>query len=406
MLKKLRPHWHSDPALPQRIERLFKDDRRLGARDRRLYRELIYTALRHLPWIEPLLDSESGAAPPAESSVDLAERLIARFAAETPATHPFRAELGGDSPGSTALTVAERARIFSDLTGRQDVPSLLPAWFEIECPGILGSPDYETLNTRAPLWLRINPGQRAAVVDEFAMLGWDFAQSPLLPEALAIRGEASVEGTDSFDAGRFEIQDIGSQLILASVGIAPGESWLDACAGAGGKSLQLAELLGSGGRIDAHDIRPAALDELFRRARRAGMTDRIRRCASPKGPYDGVLVDAPCSGSGTWRRSPHLKWVTTEDTVAQCARLQLALLDRFAALVRPGGRLVYATCSLCGSENEQVVRGFLESHADFEPAPWERENLGERHAGALLFRPSAHDGDGFFAAHFRRRGGD
>jgi 16S rRNA (cytosine967-C5)-methyltransferase len=397
LLGRLRPHWRLDAALPARIERLLAGDRRLGSRDRRLYRELIYTTLRHLPWLEPMLDSASGADPAP------AERAIAWLAADTPATHAFRTELAGDLPPEAPGSIAARAAIIAPIAGVARLPSLLPDWIESECPGIGDSPDYDVLNSRAPLWLRIRAADRADVLGEFARLGWKVLESPLLPGAVAIRGEADVESTEAYQSGRVEIQDLGSQLILEAVGIEPGGAWLDACAGAGGKSLQLAGLLGPGGRIQAHDIRAAALRELARRADRAGLSQRIRATASPDGPFDGVLVDAPCSGSGTWRRSPHLKWVTAPAGLGACAARQLALLERFAPLVRRGGRLVYATCSLCQSENEQVVRRFLSGNTSFEPAGWTREFSGERRDSALLFRPAAHDGDGFFAASLRRR---
>ncbi len=398
LLVRLRPHWRLDAALPARIERLLGGDRRLGSRDRRLYRELIYTTLRHLPWLEPMLDSASGADPAP------AERAIAWLAADTPATHAFRAELAGDLPAEAPGSVAARAAIIAPIAGVARLPSLLPEWIESECPGIGDSPDYDALNSRSPLWLRLRPNDRAAVLGEFAARGWNAVESPLLPGAVSIRGEADVESTEAYQTGRVEIQDLGSQLILQSVGIESGGTWLDACAGAGGKSLQLACILGPKGRIEAHDIRPAALRELALRAERAGLSQRIRTTASPEGPYDGVLVDAPCSGSGTWRRSPHLKWVTTPALLNACATRQLALLERFGPLVRRGGRLVYSTCSLCRSENEEVVRRFISGNASFEPAGWAREFTGERRESALLFRPSAHDGDGFFAASLRRRG--
>ena len=145
-------------------------------------------------------------------------------------------------------------------------------------------------------------------------------------------------------------------------------------------------------------MRPAALEELARRADRAGLGGRISRPPAPAGPYDGVLVDAPCSGSGTWRRSPHLKWTTAPAEVAACAARQLGLLRLFAPLVAPGGRLIYATCSLCRSENEAVVRAFLAEAPAFAPvAPASRLGGTERGPG-LLFWPADHDGDGFYTA--------
>jgi len=119
-------------------------------------------------------------------------------------------------------------------------------------------------------------------------------------------------------------------------------------------------------------------------------------------PFDVVLIDSPCSGSGTWRRQPHLKWVTTPAGVKACARKQLDLLTQFAGSVRPGGRLVYATCSLCRSENEEVLAAFSAAHPGFAPAGWARNFTGMPRGGGLLFRPDGHDGDGYFAASLRR----
>jgi 16S rRNA (cytosine967-C5)-methyltransferase len=220
--------------------------------------------------------------------------------------------------------------------------------------------------------------------------------------------------TEAWREGRIEVQDLGSQLILASVGLSQGERWLDACAGAGGKTLQLARLLGGKGEIDAFDIRRGALDELARRAARAQL-DNIGRPndpgtaairildAAPTKTYDGVLVDAPCSGSGTWRRAPHLKWVTTHDQIERAAALQRDLLHSFSARIKPGGRLVYATCSMSSRENEDVVTAFLASHPEFETSPFAATFGAPRRGPGLLISPALHDTDGFFVASLRRR---
>jgi 16S rRNA (cytosine967-C5)-methyltransferase len=124
--------------------------------------------------------------------------------------------------------------------------------------------------------------------------------------------------------------------------------------------------------------------------------------APPGGQYDGVLVDAPCSGSGTWRRSPHLKWTTSEASVARAAEIQERLLDRFAAQVAPGGRLVYATCSLSTRENDEVIARFLGGHPDFRPEPFARTFGALPRGAGLLILPGLHDTDGFFVASLRR----
>ena len=377
ILARLRPHWRRDPGLPARIDALLNGDRRLGSRDRRLYRELIYTAIRYLPWIEPLLDSAPGDA----------VARAAWLAADIPGIQALRDEGAAGLPPCPP-GVIERARALGT-----DAGALLPAWLRLECPEAFLPPLLDVLLTRAPLWIRLQTGDAEQVLGEFGRLGWAWRRSPHLAGALALPRDADVKKTDSYRRGLIEIQDVGSQLILESVGIAPGGSWLDACAGAGGKTLQLASLLGAAGRVTASDIRSEPLAELSARAARAGMEDRIEIGAGVAGPYDGVLVDAPCSGSGTWRRSPHLKWVVTEEAVRRAASLQVELLRANLGLVRPGGLLVYSTCSLCRTENESVVEAFLHENRAVKPVV----------AGRRLM-PDSHDGDGYFTATFRRLG--
>lgn len=423
LLADLRPHWRRDAALPARIQALLARRREFGSRDRRLYRELVYTTLRYLPWIEPMLDADGAEA----------VRRVAWLAAETPATRAFRAELAlGEPPAG-------------------DRAELLPGWFRSHCPEIFHGAELEAQIRRATLCLRWQTSDRATVGREFEDRGWSWRQSEVLASAVELPTDADVTTSAAWRTGQVEVQDLGSQLLLETIGIAPGGRWLDACAGAGGKTLQLAVLL-AGGHIDAHDIRPAALEELRTRAARARHVCHLiddKRPLSPRGAqegchliddtsptargginpechliddtrpttirllspgdvppggYDGVLVDAPCSGSGTWRRAPHLKWVTTEASILSAAAIQRRLLAEFAGHVRPGGRLVYATCSLSSRENEEGVNAFLAAHPDFSPAPFTRTFRATPRGPGLLILPSQHDTDGFYVASLRRRG--
>ncbi len=375
LLLQLRPHWRSDRALPARLQRLLADHPSFGSRDRRLYRELIYTTLRFLPWIEPLLGPD-----PAE-----AVRRIAWLAADTKSTHEFRTAFAtGVAPSG-------------------DQTELLPAWFREHCPAAFAPEELAALNRRASLWLRVQTDDLKPMAAEFAAHGWKWSQSPVLPGAIRLETEADATKTESYHAGRFEVQDLGSQMILAAAPVQPGGRWLDACAGAGGKTLQLAHLLGPAGLVDATDPRPDALAELQTRARRAGLAN-IRAVPRPGAEaYDGILVDAPCSGTGTWRRAPHLKWITTPADLANQAARQLEILGRHAPLVRPGGLLVYATCSLSHVENGSVAASFLGNAPDFTPVPL-REYFGFPGVGpSLTILPSRHDTDGFFVAAFQRQ---
>jgi len=377
LLGRLRPHWRTDAGLPERIDALFRADRRLGARDRRLYRELIYAALRYLPWVEPLLDAH-----PEE-----AVKRIAWLAADSPALRPFREELARGLPPCPPGVEAKAAVLGTDPA------ALVPGWFLAECPEAGGAALRDALVTRPPLWLRLQAQEPSRALLEFERLGWAWRRSPLLAAAVALPPDTDVARTEAYRSGAVEIQDIGSQLVLASVAVAPGGSWLDACAGSGGKTLQLAAALGPGGRVCARDVRRAPLEALAARAERAGLAGRIDigGGSDPPGGFDGVLVDAPCSGSGTWRRSPHLKWSTGPGTVRAAAARQLALLLENLPRVRPGGLLVYATCSLCRSENESVVEALARE------APGARPVL----PGKTLL-PQSHDGDGFFVSVLRR----
>ncbi len=382
LLDRLRPHLRRDQNLPARIEALLSGDRRRGSRDRRLYRELIYTALRHLPWVEPLLDRDPGRA----------TRMIAWLAADTQATSAFRAGQAGDWPPAPP-GLADRAASLGE-----DPQALLPPWFRSHCPDLFLPVELDAQLRRAPLWLRLQAGDPAPVFAELEAKGWDFRRADAPVTAIRVLSEADVTRTDAHRSGLLEIQDIGSQLVLTVAAPAPGGRWLDACAGAGGKTLQLARLLGPTGRVDAFDIRASALAELASRASRAGAGNIRILPGPPEDRYDGVLVDAPCTGSGTWRRAPHLRWCTTEAGVRRSAERQLDLLGRFSSLVSPGGRLVYATCSLSSLENEDVVEAFLSSHPEFAPKP-PPDLLGftPRGPGYLLL-PSVHDSDGFFVS--------
>lgn len=383
---ELRPHWHRDAAFAQRLHTLIARQRAFGSRDRRLYRELLYTTVRYAPWIEPRLDRD-----PVEAAA-----TVAWLAADLPATRAYRLAHLADRPPCPA-TVAGKAAFLHEAP---DI--LLPAWLKEECPQAWSELELDALHRRAPLWLRIQSGDHAAIAAEFAASGWTWRPSSVHPEAWEVLSEADVTQSQVFKQGLFEIQDLGSQLILATVDIPAGERWLDACAGAGGKTLQLARLVGPGGKVDAHDIRPAALTELATRAGRAGLRNISVRQAEPDGLYDGVLVDAPCSGSGTWRRAPHLKWTTTPEQIARHATAQLDLLRQFSARVRPGGRLIYATCSLARSENTKVMEAFLAQQPEFTPvAPMADFGYASDGVG-LAILPAAHDTDGFYVATLRR----
>jgi 16S rRNA (cytosine967-C5)-methyltransferase len=275
----------------------------------------------------------------------------------------------------------------------------------------------DAMNRRAPLAIRVNTLaiSRDALAARLADEGIVTRPSPLSPFGLLLETRVNVFGLGAFTAGLFEVMDEGSQLVAEAVAPPPGGKVVDACAGAGGKTLALAALLGGQGRILALDSNGKKLEELRRRGRRAGLTNvAAREIAGPSlpdearlGAWDRVLVDAPCSGLGTLRRNPEARWRLQPATVDKFPAQQLSLMVTYAPLVAVGGRLIYATCTVLRSENEQVVERFLAERPDFVAVPlkeiWGKERASPLGGGTVLrLSPDRHDTDGFFAAVLRR----
>ena len=340
-------------------------------------------------------------------------------AADTPEIRELRAGLPSLGWPMTLIqkhASLEEARLALVTVAGIDLPPVqdlaAPAWVLSSVPW-LGLPEETAcMMSRPPVWIRLQTEDTTPVSSEFANLGVDWQPSVVLPGAWRVNaGRVDLSGTTAFKAGLFEVQDLGSQAILAAVDVAPGGRWRDACAGAGGKTLQLARLLGPGGRVDAQDLRPETLRELRARFARArsflGATVSTLEADATQGGgaglYDGVLCDAPCTGSGTWRRSPHLRWQLKQDAVSSASQLQLRILRAQARHVRVGGHLVYATCSILPDENSAVIRAFLAlpGSQEFELAPIARD-FGMLDDAGLTIRPSLEDNDSFFVSRMKR----
>ena len=413
LLAALAPHVRSDAALGLRVKAL-SGERQFNSSSRRLYRELLFAAVRHWGWVETLLSGPHGELGAAAAAAFLAD--------DTPEVRRLRdaneaslAALGARSSRelAAARNALQHAYPAAVLCTPEDLAA--PAWFRVQCSAA-ELPPAEVALSRAPLYIRVQmPDAEAELRAELAKLGVSVRVVPQLLGAWELRCETpdvDLTATDGYQAGVFEIQDLGSQTLLAVVAPEPGGKWLDACAGAGGKSLQLAALLGPNGRVTACDVRKDALRELRRRARRARLENRIATlqfdwASNDSGAggdlFDGVLVDAPCTGSGTWRRQPHLRWLLTPEAVAAAAQRQLQILHAAAKRIRPGGLLVYATCSLADAENGGVVDAFLRS-ASFAPVPLPRASALGLSAldGRLTISPALLNSDGFFVAAMRR----
>ncbi|PHY13139.1 MFS transporter [Caulobacter sp. B11] len=334
------------------------------------------------------------------------------------------AEAMGEEHGPGPLTDLERERIVAPVP-IADAPAPVAGdyadWLEpflVRALGADHTAEMAALSQRAPVDLRINllktdierGGKAVASIGAAPAGGLDTAFRIDAPQA-ADR-TPSVEAVPAFSKGWFEVQDLGSQIAAATAGEIKGKQVLDFCAGGGGKTLALAAAMGNSGQIYAHDSDPRRLADTIRRAQRAGV--RNLQIRSPiegeplkglEGKLDVVFVDAPCTGSGTWRRHPDAKWRLSPDQLAKRQIEQDSVLMDAADFVKVGGRLIYVTCSLLVEENEDRVAAFLERRPEFAVTPATVPGI-ESHLtpqGFLRLTPHGAETDGFFAAVLERK---
>ena len=368
-----------------------RQNRYAGSGDRRVVADLVYDAVRRLrsaAWVAGAGDDATGR-----------DILLGSLMLDGLDHAAVAALFAGERYAPPALETAEASRLGRALDNaprpvRLDFPDWLAPHFESVPDATLSA-----LRQRAPLFLRVNllKADRETALAALAAEDIEAEPGPLSTTCLRVAaGERHVTRSRAFAEGLIEVQDAGSQAAADYAGAEPGETVLDYCAGAGGKTLALAARMGGRGLLHAHDINPERLDRLRERARRAGAEAVLHRPGETAGlvrSCDLVFVDAPCSGSGTWRRNPDAKWCLTAEKLGAELERQQQVLSRAAEAVRPGGRLIYATCSLLEAENEAQAHAFLESHRDF-------------HAGrAPLHVTDLEAGDGFFACSFVRRSG-
>ena len=392
------------------VSDFFRQHRTLGTRERHSLAETTYTVLRERLLYQHLAQSGKGEM----------ERRLAILAWQ-----------GNEGFLRAALTDTEQQWLAQvSQVDRSALPEKLrhnlPEWLSVILQGSLGDqfwPLVASINAPAPLDLRVNTFKvkREDAMAAFKAEGIDAQPTPYSPLGLRIQGKPALHKLDVFMRGDVEVQDEGSQLLALMVGAKRGEMVMDFCAGAGGKTLALGAEMRNTGRLYAFDTSGHRLASLKPRLARSGLSnvfpaqiaherdERIKRLA---GKLDRVLVDAPCSGLGTLRRNPDLKWRQTPQSVAELQVKQAAILASAARLLKPGGRLVYATCSLLDVENEGIAQAFTaERVADFKVMP-AAEALVKAHVSEpdslvrgdyLRLWPHVHATDGFFAAVWERR---
>jgi 16S rRNA (cytosine967-C5)-methyltransferase len=394
----------SGPA-DETLSRYFREHRGLGRQERAFIAETVFSVLRR----KRSLETAAGSAAPAALLAAALLRLQGQSA---------RSLEGLVEPELAARIRGARAEAWP-VPVRAELPDWLWQRFAAE------NGDEEALRIAqgmlngAPLDLRVNLARttREAVLEHLARDGIEAAPTPLSPAGVRLAAKPAINRHELFRTGLVEVQDEGSQLLAWLVAPRRGEMVADYCAGAGGKTLALAMLMRSAGRLYAFDVSPKRLAALGPRAARAGISNvhsvvlagnNDARTGRLAGKLDRVLVDAPCSGFGTLRRNPDFKWRLGPAAIDELVAKQTGILQAAARLVKPGGRLVYATCSLLRSENEAVADAFAAAQPEFESLSCgellaaQRIDLpGER----LRLRPHRHGTDGFFAAAFARRAG-
>ena len=392
------------------VSMFFRKHAKLGARERHTLAETVYALLRQRLLFQHLAQSGNGPL----------ERRLAILAWQ-------------GNPGFLrgALTPPEQAWLEQvSAIDRASLPEKLrhnlPDWLANPLKASLGDefwPLVDELARPAPLDLRVNTlkAKRDEVQRALAEAGIEAVPTPHSPWGLRIDGKPALNKLPLFTDGHVEVQDEGSQLLALLVDAKRGEMVVDFCAGAGGKTLALGAAMRNTGRLYAFDVSGHRLEHLKPRLARSGLSnvhpaqiaherdDRVKRLA---GKIDRVLVDAPCSGLGTLRRNPDLKWRQSPQALAELQAKQTAILASAARLLKEGGRMVYATCSLLPAENEAVAEAFTAAEGGrFEPVPV-RELLQAAHVdGAealvsgpyLRLWPHRHHTDGFFAAAWIRR---
>jgi 16S rRNA (cytosine967-C5)-methyltransferase len=410
------------------IAAFLRQRRYVGSGDRRAILERVYAVLRRRAALGWWIERVAGPGRPAPSGRRL--MLAALMLLEGNPAEAVGPLFNGQRYCPAPLNDEERA-LLAELEGKKLTPPEQPESVRLELPdwaepGLRErfGPDFESeveaLNRPAALDLRVNTliGTRDEAIAELAAEGIAAAPTRFSPIGLRVTERPALATLDSFKRGLIEVQDEGSQLAALLVDAQSSMRVADFCAGAGGKTLAMAATMRNKGVLVACDVAKGRIDRAAVRLRRAGVHNVQRRLLADErdpwekrhaGTFDRVLVDAPCTGSGTWRRNPDQRWRIGPEMLQSLIAEQRAILDRAARLVRPGGRLVYATCSFFRAENEDQIEAFIARDARFALLPvatvWSALLSGECPATGptLMLTPARHGTDGFFVAILRKQ---
>jgi 16S rRNA (cytosine967-C5)-methyltransferase len=413
--------WMDNPRPADRLmAAYFRDRRYIGGGDKKFISHVVYTTFRHWRRAEYIWKAKD---------VGARKRVFAASIFSDICTYlELKEACTGERYVPNALSASEE-NVLDDIPENwfadapEDVMLEIPIAAYKPLQEVFGDQlpkQMEAILIEAPVDIRINTlkSDKDAVKDALKEVDLDAEDMKMSPEGVRVHQRFPFHTIDAYREGQFEVQDEGSQILAHLCAPKPGQTVVDFCAGAGGKTLALAALMQNKGTIYACDIIERRMEELAKRCKRSGVHNVRRQLLSDendkwvkkhKGKADVVLIDAPCSGTGTWRRNPDARWRLSKADIAEYHRIQLNILESASRLVNAGGKVVYATCSMLPQENTHTVQKFLENHPEFELVPAQDVLEGQNLINLpyaqpyLRLTPLEHGCDGFFGAVLQKK---
>lgn len=398
----------------------FRNRRFIGSKDRAAINQRLYRIMRRYHRLGWWITRNKMA-------IDARSLVIADWMIEKEGDAQALVTLFSGGTYAPPETTKDERALAKALQGRELAPAEMPLRERVECPewawpGLLAAlgedgveKELAAMLGQAPLDLRVNTikSSRDAALKQLQDDGFDAHAGKIAPDAIRVFGRPQILQHPLYRDGVIEIQDEGSQMVAIAADPKPGQQVADFCAGAGGKTLALGAIMNNKGRIVAMDVSAGRLQGAKERFKRAGLhnietreltSERDKYVKRHVGYFDVLLIDAPCSGTGTWRRDPDKRFRQLGPNLPELVALQKNILDSASRMVKPGGRMVYATCSLLPEENETQVQDFLAAHNDFTLLPAHTQPGLNAQGDYLKLSPATHDTDGFFAAVLQRGG--
>lgn len=387
------------------LSRIFREHREYGSRDRRFYSDTTYAYFRWLGWTQSSTEEAKvrcALAALLDDAVSDKTREIWAAACSLPAS--LIDQLSSTDLNEKAKHLSAWANI--DLLSPAQ---LIPAWVANEVQADAFDGFSRSCQLRPPTWVHVTPSRIKAFTKFLETQNVDFRQHDQLAGAFAIEPPFRLEELERGWGNPIQVQDLASQVVVSLCGVQTGDSWWDTCCGSGGKTLGLAEACGSEGNVVATDVRISILRNLKKRAKahrykkiHPRLVDVTNDSLGPA-KFEGVLVDAPCSGTGTWSRNPDARWRTDPENINHISQTQSDLLNRASDHVKPGGKLVYSVCTVTNREGPEIVSAFLKKHPDFERMPFQHPlNTGQA-SGEIQIMPDEGPCDGMYIAVMKRQ---